>query len=79
MKLKICGMKYADNIREVVKLAPDFLGFIFYPKSKRFVGDDFVMPEIPSSIKKVGVFVNESEKNILETVTKYSLDYVQLH
>lgn len=79
MKLKVCGMKYADNIAEVAKLSPDYMGFIFYSKSKRFVGDDFTMPEIPASIKKVGVFVNESIENIEEKINKYKLDYVQLH
>ncbi len=72
-------MKYADNISEVAKLSPDFMGFIFYPKSKRFVGNDFVVPEIPAQIKKVGVFVNDSKENIFSTVKKHSLDFVQLH
>ena len=79
MKLKVCGMKYTDNIREVAKLSPDFMGFIFYKDSKRFVGDDFVMPEISSAIKKVGVFVNDSIENIITNVRMYKLDYVQLH
>jgi phosphoribosylanthranilate isomerase len=79
LKLKICGMKQAGNIRGVAALSPDFMGFIFYPQSKRFVGNDFEMPEIPSSIKKVGVFVNDSKENILEKAAKYKLDYVQLH
>ena len=79
MKLKICGMKYADNIKDVAKLSPDFMGFIFYPKSKRFVGEDFQMPEISSEIKKVGVFVNDLVENILSKVKKYKLDLVQLH
>ncbi|MBI4930989.1 MAG: phosphoribosylanthranilate isomerase [Bacteroidetes bacterium] len=79
MKLKICGMKYADNIRDVANLSPDFMGFIFYPKSKRFVGEDFTMPEMLSKIKKVGVFVNDSIENIFEQVKKHSLDFVQLH
>jgi len=72
-------MKYPDNIREVAKLSPDYMGFIFYSKSKRFVGDDFVMPEISSGIKKVGVFVNERVEVILDKVRKYGLDFVQLH
>jgi len=79
MKLKICGMKYADNIREVAKLSPDFMGFIFYEKSKRFVGKDFIIPEISSEIKRVGVFVNDSLENISEKVKKHKLDFVQLH
>jgi phosphoribosylanthranilate isomerase len=38
MRLKICGMRDAENIREVLALQPDYMGFIFYPKSSRFVG-----------------------------------------
>lgn len=79
LKLKICGLKYTANIQEVAKLSPDFMGFIFYTGSKRFVGNDFVMPPISSSIKKVGVFVNNSLENIRAIVRKYKLDYVQLH
>jgi len=72
-------MKYPDNIREVAKFSPDFMGFIFYQQSKRFVGDDFVMPEISPGIAKVGVFVNDALERILEKAAKYKLDYVQLH
>lgn len=72
-------MKDPTNIVEVAMLSPDWMGFIFYEKSPRFVGDDFVMPSIPSSIKKVGVFVNESSERILFLSKKYSFDFVQLH
>ena len=78
MKLKVCGLKYSDNIKQVAELQPGFMGFIFYEGSKRFVGNDFVMPEINASIQKVGVFVNASEAEILEKVNKYQLDFVQL-
>ena len=57
MKLKVCGMKYVENIQQVGALQPDYLGFIFYEKSKRnFEG---IIPDLPSAIKKTGVFVNE--------------------
>ncbi len=79
MKIKICGMKETGNIREVTALSPGYMGFIFYPMSKRYVGADFEMPEIPSSIKKVGVFVNDAMKNISLKVKKYKLDLIQLH
>lgn len=82
MKVKICGMKFPKNILEIGALQPDYMGFIFYPKSKRFVGENFSIRSIeklPKSIKKVGVFVNESVKIILENVSKYKLDAVQLH
>ncbi|MGV9002448.1 phosphoribosylanthranilate isomerase [Flavobacterium sp.] len=82
MKVKICGMKFPKNILEIGVLQPDYMGFIFYPKSKRFVGENLSIKSIeklPKSIKKVGVFVNESVKIILENVSKYKLDAVQLH
>ncbi len=71
-------MRDRDNIQELVKLSPEYIGFIFYNKSKRFV-DDFPEVAIPSSIKKVGVFVNESIEKIVELVGEYQLDAVQLH
>lgn len=79
MKLKICGLKYSDNIKQIAELNPDFMGFTFYEGSKRFVGNDFVMPQLPVGIKRIGVFVNADESYILEVVKKYSLHYVQLH
>ncbi len=77
MKLKICGMKYLDNIKSVATLQPDYLGFIFYEKSKR--NFDGIIPEIPNQIKKTGVFVNATKEFILEKVKRYNLKVVQLH
>ena len=77
MKLKICGMKYPDNMLEVGSLLPDYMGFIFWPKSARYF--DGEMPELPKSIRKTGVFVNESISVIEEKVAKYDLQAVQLH
>src|SRR3954465_1433642 len=80
LKLKICGMRNTANIMEVAALQPDFMGFIFYEKSKRFVGDNFSIPnDFPSTIKRVGVFVDENVDAILKPVFKHELDYVQLH
>jgi phosphoribosylanthranilate isomerase len=77
MKLKICGMKYPDNILEVGALLPDYMGFIFWEKSSRYF--DGVIPDLPKSIKKVGVFVNETAEIILAKAIKYDLQAVQLH
>ncbi len=77
LRLKICGLR--DNVKEVEALQPDYAGFIFYPKSPRFVGEDFSMPELDKRIKKVGVFVNETVAKMIEIVRKYHLDFVQLH
>ena len=77
MKLKVCGMKYIENIQQVAELQPDYLGFIFYEKSKRnFEG---IIPEIPEGIKKVGVFVNEIPEIVISLVEEYQLDAIQLH
>jgi phosphoribosylanthranilate isomerase len=77
MKLKVCGMKYVDNIQQVADLQPDYLGFIFYEKSKRnFEG---IIPELSKSIKKTGVFVNEYPEIVISLVEEYSLDAIQLH
>jgi phosphoribosylanthranilate isomerase len=82
IKIKVCGMRNPSNIEELVKLNPDYIGFIFYPKSKRYIGTS--LPEeiwsiIPASIPKVGVFVDESIDNIIELIGKIRLDIVQLH
>ncbi len=77
MKIKICGMKYPENIIEVATLLPDYMGFIFWEKSTRFF--DGVIPDLPISIKKTGVFVNATQEEILEKVIKYNLQAIQLH
>jgi phosphoribosylanthranilate isomerase len=75
--IKICGMKYPDNILEVGSLLPDYMGFIFWEKSARYF--DGIIPQLPKSIKKVGVFVNETGEIILAKVQKYDLQAIQLH
>ncbi|HEY0651709.1 MAG TPA: phosphoribosylanthranilate isomerase [Chryseosolibacter sp.] len=79
MDLKICGMRDSANILEVAKAKPQYMGFIFYQGSPRFVGDNFVMPELDPEIKKVGVFVNAPTGAILEITARYALNLVQLH
>ena len=78
MKIKVCGMRDAENISELIKLKPDYMGFIFYGKSKRFV-TNFPEVEIPSEIKKVGVFVNETIDEVIEVAEENKLDAIQLH
>jgi phosphoribosylanthranilate isomerase len=77
MKLKVCGMKYQDNITEVAELQPNYLGFIFYEKSPRYFQEH--IPQLSKNIKKVGVFVDASLDYILEKVNNYTLQAVQLH
>ena len=75
--IKICGMKYPDNILEVASLLPDYIGFIFWKKSARYF--DGIIPDLPNSIKKTGVFVNATQEEILEKLVKYDLQAIQLH
>ena len=81
LKLKVCGMREPENIRQLIALKPDFIGFIFYGKSPRYVSepDEDLFSMIPISIKKVGVFVNEDIDAVLRLYEKFGLDYVQLH
>lgn len=72
-------MRDPSNIVDVMELLPDYMGFIFYKDSPRYVGEDFEMPAISSSIQKTGVFVNEQTDRIIRTVSDYQLDLVQLH
>ena len=77
MKIKVCGMKYKGNISEVAALKPDYLGFIFYKNSSRYYDGESL--ELPETIKKVGVFVNETIEKITHLGLKHNLDLVQLH
>ncbi len=70
-------MKYTDNILEVGSLLPDYMGFIFWEKSARYF--DGIIPSLPKSIKKTGVFVNENKEEILKKITKHDLQAIQLH
>jgi phosphoribosylanthranilate isomerase len=81
MKLKVCGLTKMDQIQELISLNTDFLGFIFYEKSPRFVLNHLSLEEI-SEINhqgKVGVFVNESIEKIAKITEKTNLNFIQLH
>lgn len=77
MLLKVCGMREEENIRAVEKLPVDLVGFIFYPRSPRYV--DTLPGYMPRSAGRVGVFVNEELHVIEETIARYRLTHVQLH
>lgn len=77
MIIKVCGMRDADNIKEIDEYDVDWIGFIFYPKSSRFVSS---LPSyLPQKAKRVGVFVNSTVDEIKTTVTEFGLNIVQLH
>ena len=79
MKWKVCGMRDLKNIEVVAACEPDYMGFIWVSKSPRYVGADFVIPNLPGKTKAVGVFVNESTANILALSKKAGFQVVQLH
>lgn len=82
MLIKICGMRESANIQEVAALKPDLMGFIFYAKSKRYVGDSFnsdIVHNLMPEIQTAGVFVNVEIEAMLSIAKKYRFDYIQLH
>ena len=77
MIIKVCGMRDSENIRQVDELHPDWLGFIFWPKSSRYVS---TFPGyMPIHAKRVGVFVDEDIETVRQTAGNYALDIIQLH
>tara|TARA_B110000967_G_C18883699_1_gene562613 strand:- start:375 stop:1013 length:639 start_codon:yes stop_codon:yes gene_type:complete len=82
MKIKVCGLKYQENIFDIASLGPDYLGFIFYDKSPRYVDHELnidILNQLPKTICKVGVFVNSEINYILDQVKNYQLEFIQLH
>lgn len=82
LKIKVCGLLHPVNVEKVCALEPDFMGFIFYSGSKRFVGEkpDPAIFRIPTKkTEKVGVFVNEEIPRLKQIFELYQLDLVQLH
>ena len=79
--IKICGMRQAANVAAVADLLPDYMGFIFYPNSPRYVNEVSaeLIKYVPASIKTVGVFVNEDIDVIKSMIFKHNLKAVQLH
>ena len=78
MKIKICGLKFESNILGLSKLEPDYMGFIFWEKSKRLVIGS--TPNLSQTkIKKTGVFVNADFEKIKDKVRVHKLEAIQLH
>ena len=82
MKLKVCGITQLDQLKKLNELGVDYAGLIFYQRSVRFMlnklrGKD--VQQLHLSLKKVGVFVNAAEEDIMTQVEDFGLDIVQLH
>lgn len=87
MIIKVCGIRDADNIRDISALGVDMIGLIFYPPSPRYVQQfssgagiipDYA-PDMGKTPLRVGVFVDDMPQNIVTRVYNYKLDYIQLH
>jgi phosphoribosylanthranilate isomerase len=75
-------MTQLDQVRKLDEMGIDFAGFIFYPRSPRYVGKYIVGEQLRKAklrIGKVGVFVNTPYDQMMRTVDEYGLDMVQLH
>jgi len=83
MKVKICGLTNAADAREAVAAGADMLGFIFFPKSPRYVIPEHVRTilaaEEHAKVLSVGVFVNESPETVAQVLSFCGLDLAQLH
>jgi phosphoribosylanthranilate isomerase len=81
-KIKICGITKKDQALEIAHLGIDALGFIFYPKSPRYIDPDDarkIIQVLPPFVKTIGVFVDEPFDQIIKSVRQSSIDLVQLH
>ncbi len=81
MRIKVCGMTQPDQVAQLAGLGVSFAGFIFYPKSPRYVFRHMTTTQIrkENSINKVGVFVNSPIEEVLHLVDECRLHMVQLH
>jgi len=83
MKIKVCGITSIDEALALSKAGVNYLGFIFYPASKRYALHALTLDQIKSvqlpGVLKVGVFVNEPINDVIATATAAGLDMVQLH
>lgn len=78
MIIKVCGMRDPDNIRAIDALpGVDWMGFIFWPQSKRYVSES--PKDMPINKKRVGVFVDEDLEQVKRIAQEYALDLIQLH
>lgn len=77
MIVKVCGMRQPENIREVERAGADWMGFICYQRSPRFVSSTPFY--LPVQSKRIGVFVNADYETIITRASELRLDYLQLH
>jgi phosphoribosylanthranilate isomerase len=83
MRIKVCGMTRPEQVMQLDEMGVEFAGFIFYPKSPRYVFSHMSKEQLKKlkgqDINKVGVFVNTPAEEVLQLVDECGLYLVQLH
>lgn len=82
IEAKICGLSTAEAVSAAVRHGARFVGFVFYPPSRRNVTPELVAAlaaVVPPGITKVGVFVDADDATLTETLEKAPLDLLQFH
>ncbi|HEY2721653.1 MAG TPA: phosphoribosylanthranilate isomerase [Chitinophagaceae bacterium] len=82
IRIKVCGVTMASQLEAFNEMGVDLAGFIFYPKSSRYMVNKIpadYLRKFKGKVAKVGVFVNMPYEELMQTVENYRLDMVQLH
>jgi phosphoribosylanthranilate isomerase len=82
MRIKVCGLTDVNQVAQLDELGIQFGGFIFYPRSPRYVYNSLTsqqIKKIKGKINKVGVFVNADQEDVLRTIDDCGLYLAQLH
>ena len=81
-KIKLCGLSRIEEIEAANELKPEYIGFVFAPKSRRYVAPETaaeLKKQLSGEIQAAGVFVNESVEKIAELLNDHIIDIAQLH
>ncbi|GAB3046184.1 phosphoribosylanthranilate isomerase [Virgibacillus ainsalahensis] len=81
MLVKICGIRTEQAASAAVQAGADFIGFVFAPSKRQITPAEAeaIAKSLPTTVKKVGVFVNEPPENMKQIAEQVGLDYIQLH
>lgn len=81
MQIKVCGITDIEQMLQLDELGIDYIGIIFYPESPRYIlkNKNIILKNIKTNAKKVGVFVNATQDEIMKQIYQFGLDMIQLH